>query len=368
MKNKKVLFIGSFKKTSKDGGVGGQMFACKTIIDSPISDSINWTLIDSTADSNILGSTYLRIKKALLRLLKFTYYIIFFKFDYVLIFVADGWSFWEKGFMSIIAKWFSKSKVILAPRSGFIINDIYNTGKLSKFIKFVFKKTDIIICQSNYWKEIFEKCINSKNNSKFIIIENMIDFDKYAKLSIRNVKENEKVTILFMAWVTRNKGIFELINAIKMLKKDKLNFKVIIAGKGDEYEKINDEIKLADLKEDVTLMGWVLGKSKLQLLAESDIFVLPTYFDGYPNSLLEAMASGKACVATRVGSIQDMISDMESGILIDKKNPNQLYESLKLLIHNPELRNKISLNARENIKNTNSISSGILKFENLFKK
>jgi glycosyltransferase involved in cell wall biosynthesis len=364
---KKILFIGSFKTTSKDGSVGGQMFACKTIVNSPISDSIDWTLIDTTADSNILATTYKRLRKALLRLIKFTYYIVFYKFDYVLIFVADGWSFWEKGFMSIIAKWLSKSKVIIAPRSGFIINDIDKNGTLSKFIKFVFKKNDVIICQSGYWKKEFENCIKSKNDSKFIIIENMIDFDKYAELPIRNLKVNEKVTILFMAWVTRNKGIFELINAVKMLKKDKLNFKIIIAGKGDEFEKIKEEIKLADLTEEITLMGWVLGSRKLELLAESDIFVLPTYFDGYPNSLLEAMASGKACVATKVGSIQDMISDMETGILIDKKNPNQLYDSLKILIQNPDLRYKISLNARENTKNTNSISTGILKFNNLFK-
>jgi glycosyltransferase involved in cell wall biosynthesis len=367
MKKKKVLFVGSFKTTSKDGGVGGQMFACKTIVNSPISDSINWTLIDTTADSNILASTDKRVRKAIIRLIKFTYYILFFKYDYVLIFVADGWSFWEKGLMTVIAKYFSNSKVIIAPRSGFIINDIDKEGLLSKFIKFVFRKTDVIICQSNYWKGLFEKSTLNKNNPKFVIIENMIDFDKYAELPIRNVKENEKVTILFMAWVTRNKGIFELIEAIKMLKKENFNFKVLIAGKGDDYEEINNELKLADLTNEVTLKGWVLGEKKLAILAESDIFILPTYFDGYPNSLLEAMASGKACVATNVGSIPDMLNNMETGILIDKKNHDQLFQGLKTLIQSPDLRREMSLKARVHVKETNSISSGISKFQNLFK-
>lgn len=367
MKKKKVLFVGSFKTTSKDGGVGGQMFACKTIVNSPISDSINWTLIDTTADSNIIASTYKRMTKALLRLIKFTYYIIFFKYDYILIFVADGWSFWEKGLMAVIANFFSNSKVIIAPRSGFIINDIDKGGMLSKFIKFVFRKADVVICQSNYWKRLFEKSTLITNNSKFIIIENMIDFDKYAALPLRDLNENEKVTILFMAWVTRNKGIFELIEAVKMLKKENVNFKVIVAGKGDDYERIVEEIKLADLKEEITLMGWVLGEQKLSILAESDIFVLPTYFDGYPNSLLEAMASGKACIATNVGSIPDMMSNMDTGILVDKKDYNQLFQGLKVLIQNPVLRGEMSLKAREQVKVTNSMDSGISKFQNLFK-
>jgi glycosyltransferase involved in cell wall biosynthesis len=195
----------------------------------------------------------------------------------------------------------------------------------------------------------------------------MIDFDKYAELPLRDLKEDEKVTILFMAWVTRNKGIFELIEAVKMLRKENFNFKVIIAGKGDDYEKIKDELKAANLTEDVVLKGWVLGDQKLAILTESDIFVLPTYFDGYPNSLMEAMASGKACIATNVGSIPDMINNMETGVLIDKKNHNQLYQGLKVLIQNVELRKEMSIKARKQVEGTNSINSGISKFQNLFK-
>lgn len=365
MRKKKIIFVGSFKPTSEDGSVGGQMFACKTIVNSAISDSVDWTLIDTTAVSNLLLSTYARAKKALLRVLKFTYYILFFKHDFVLIFVADGWSFWEKGLMAILAKYFTSSKVILAPRSGLIINDIKNNNNLTKFIKFVFKKTDFVICQSNLWKQLFEKTANQFNNSKYVVVENMIDFNKYAELPLGEVKENEKVTILFMAWVTRNKGIYELIEVVKMLKKDKLNFKVIIAGKGDEFEKINKEIKATNLTEFIELKGWVLGDQKLEILMESDIFVLPTYFEGYPNSLIEAMASGKACVATRVGSIPDIISDMETGILIEKQNVKQLYLGIKTLIQNGTLRNEMGIKARKHVSKTNSAIYFVTKLKEI---
>lgn len=360
-----VLFVGCFKETAKDGGVGGQLFACNTIVKSNLSDSVDWTLIDTTADSNILANIFSRLNKAIARLFKFSKKILFHEYDFILIFVADGLSFWEKGFMSLLAKIFTRSKVILAPRSGFIINDLNRKGFLSKFINLVFKKVDIVICQSRYWKNLFEICIAVKDDSRFVIIENMIDFENYSSFPIRNT--NGIVNILFMAWVTRNKGIYELIEAAKLLKEENFQFKLIIAGNGEDFENIRQEIELSKLTKYVEMKGWVIGPEKLQLLSESDIFVLPTYFDGYPNSLMEAMAAGKACVASNVGSIPDMIDQMESGIIIEKENHIQLYEGLKVLIENTELRISMSEKAREKIKTNNSIHIGISKFKNLFR-
>lgn len=365
-KKKKVLFIGSFLATSKDGGVGGQMFASKTIVNSSLTETIDWTLLDTTARSNILSSNFVRVYKAAIRLIKFLYYILFFRFDYILIFVGDGWSIWEKGLMSIFGKYLSKSKVILAPRSGFIINNINKEGNLKKFIQFVFKKVDIIICQSQYWKHLFENVAYNQSKSKFVVIENMIQFDDYKNIKIRDIEKDSPVTILFMAWVTRAKGIYELIEAIKMLVKDNLKFKVIIAGHGDEYETVKKNIDASNLNTFVEMKGWVLGDKKQTILKQSDIFVLPTYFEGYPNSLVEAMAAGKACIATKVGSIPDIINHKKTGLLIEKENSEQVYKTLSLLINNKDLRKNISINARKQIQNRNTIESGISKFKEIF--
>jgi glycosyltransferase involved in cell wall biosynthesis len=362
----KVLFVGSFKEVSKDGSVGGQMFACRAIINSNISDSVDWTLLDTTADGNVLASSYNRIRKASVRLFKFIFYILFFKYDYILIFTGAGWSFWEKGIMSLIAKNLSRAKIILAPRSGFIINDLSGNGRLSHFISLVIGKVDVVICQSSFWKTLFKKVAPIGCDTEFIVIENIIDIDKYAQLPVRCLEKNEKVTILFMAWVTRNKGIFELIEAIKLLKASKLKFNLIVGGKGDDYEIIKKEIKISGLSDCVDLKGWIIGDEKLAIIANADIFVLPSYFEGYPNALLEAMASAKACIATSVGSIPNMIENKNNGVLIQEQNQFQLFEALKLLIENPDMRYMMSLNARESVKRTNSSNIIINKYRALF--
>jgi glycosyltransferase involved in cell wall biosynthesis len=365
MRKKKTLFVGSFKSTSKDGSVGGQMFACKTIINSSVSDFVDWTLIDTTSDSNTLISFHKRFYKAFSRISRFIYYMVFYKYDSVLIFVADGLSFWEKGLMVVIAKYISNSKVIIAPRSGFIVNDIEQAGVLKRFVKTVFRKVDFVVCQSTTWKHLFEKTAEQINNDKYIVVENIIDFSIYEVLPLRFIENNEKITILFMSWVCRNKGVFELIEAVKMLEKEKLNFKLVIAGKGQEYEEIENLINSSNLREVIELRGWVLGNDKLTMLAGSDIFILPTYFEGYPNSLIEAMASGKACVASRVGSIPDIISDMETGILIEKQNASQLYTAIKTLIQDSTLRNAIGIQARKHVRETNSAIHFVTKFREI---
>lgn len=366
MKKRKILFVGSFK-TGKDGGWGGQLFACKTIVNSDLKHSVDWTLLDTTHDSNISSSKYRRIQKSVFRMIKFIYFTIFYKFDFFLIFVSDGWSFWEKGFMSILVKYFSNAKVVLAPRSGFIINDLNNKTKLSRFIKFVLQKSDFVVCQSNSWKLLFEKTSTQKNDKKYLVIENMIDYEKYAQLPLKNTYDNQIITILFLSWVTKSKGIYELIDAAKLLKKDGFDFKIIIGGKGEDFASVENEILTSNMSNYVSLEGWIVGDEKLKVLKESDIYVLPTYFEGYPNSLMEAMASSKACIGTRVGSIPDMIDHKINGLLIEKENHHELYLALKYLITHPIERVEMAQNAKVSIRNTNSIPIVISKFEKIFK-
>lgn len=361
LKKKNVLFVGSFISSGKDGSVGGQMFACRSLIQSELSDKVNWILLDSTADSNIIAPLFLRGLKAGRRCIIFLFHLIFSRVDTVLIFTADGASFVEKGSMLLLAKLFGK-RSILAPRSGIVIEDIKNSSFMRKFIPHVLKKADLIICQAETWKKFYAELISS-DDDKFVVIQNWIDPALYFQINKENISKD--IHVLFLSWVDANKGIFDLIKASAMIKNKKIEVTYHIAGDGNAMKKAMEEVGSNHLQENYKFHGWANLEKKIELLKVADIYVLPSYFEGFPNSLMEAMAAGKAVVATNVGAIPDMILNDNNGMIYEAGKVNELSATLDMLIHNSKKRTDLGNNARETIKRNNTIDIAVSKFEEI---
>ncbi|MEL4402955.1 glycosyltransferase, partial [Shewanella algae] len=92
-------------------------------------------------------------------------------------------------------------------------------------------------------------------------------------------------------------------------------------------------------------------------LSEADIFMLPSYAEGMPNSLMEAMASGVAGIATNVGAVEELILNEETGMLIQVKDPVGLRQALRQLIDDIDLRRHIVVQARKKIETNHSLES-----------
>lgn len=358
MDKKNVIFVGSFAESGVSGNVGGQMYASKLLIESKLAKDVHWLLIDSTASSNIKVPFNEKIWNATSRMIKLLNYLVFYKTDAVLIFVGHGMSFLEKGLMALLAKLFGK-KVILAPRSGFLKQNIKERRFLYRYIKFVFKKVDYIICQGKSWHQLFETQVGV-SPSKLVIVPNWIDSSVYRI----NVGKGEPIIITFLAWVDRSKGIYETIKLGAYLQ-DRYNVQLNIAGNGKDYENIKQLIQDENLGKTITLKGWVTGEDKIDLLAASHIFILPSYAEGMPNALLEAMASGLACVATKVGSIPDVIQHGTNGLLVDPGDENGLIQQVVRLLDSPVERDKMGRLAREDIDRKHSIDAAVQIFKRL---
>ena len=114
-----------------------------------------------------------------------------------------------------------------------------------------------------------------------------------------------------------------------------------------------------ELGDCVTETGWIGGGQKQKYLEECDIFVLPSYFEGQPVSVLEAMAGACGVVASAVGDIPDMIIDGETGLLSAAKDEKDLEEKLDRLLADPELCHRLGENARRKAEAEFSIESNI---------
>lgn len=358
-----VIFVGSFVRPDNGRIEGGQMYACSTLVEAPFSIPVKWIKIDSTASTNRHRSFAERAGGAVRRLLLFSKNMISRERRISLIFIADGFGFIEKGLMVLLAASLRRP-VVLAPRSGKIIDDVRRSRFMAWFVAFVARASSRIVCQGSQWAEFYGKLLDG-DVGKIVVIHNWVDAGRYADPVKGTQRDsNAGVVIVFIGWIERNKGIFELLQAMSKLRD--LDVRLIVGGQGADDEKFDEKIRELGLAGCVERAGWVSGDSKLQLLEAADIFVLPSYREGMPNALLEAMAAGLPCVATSVGSIPDVITNGETGLLVEPGDADELSRSLRRLIEDRSLRSELGVKAQCRIREEHSLDQAVTRFERIF--
>jgi glycosyltransferase involved in cell wall biosynthesis len=363
-RKKKVLFVGSFKEKAADGSVGGQMFACRTLIYSNLKDKIDFILIDSTAASVPVPPPYKRAWKALKRVFIFAGKLLFNKIDTVIIFSADGWSLKEKGLMVIIAKLFSV-KIIFAPRSGLILGEVARSSFTRHLLQRTLRRADIVICQGNTWRDFYIQ-FQPEKPEKFKVVINWIDTEKYRLVyQQRQAKQssgNGTMKLLFLGWLEAYKGISELLQTFDKLLNAGYKLEADIYGAGSLGDEIALKVKTLGIEDKFRLRGWADEATKLKALAETDIFVLPSFVEGIPNALIEAMACGLPCIGTTVGGIPDLIQSGTNGLIFNAGNVDELYQCIALFYENESQRNALGLKAYEFVHANCSIEYAVNYF------
>ncbi len=178
------------------------------------------------------------------------------------------------------------------------------------------------------------------------------DFDP-EKIAPHKIFEKVKTkTIVFAGRLVPMKDPLTLINAFKIVKRKIKNVSLIICGDGE----LIDECKKAS-KENVYFLGFV--DNIPSILKGADIYVQPSAYDPSPRSLLEAMAMGKPCIATRVGSVEHYLESC--GILVEPRNPEALAEKIIYLLENPEVAKELGKKARERMLREHDLEKNIEK-------
>ena len=338
------------------------MYACRTLLHSPLSAHVSWITLDSTMESLPPPSFGRRLLLAAKRVVVFFMLMFRRNLDGVLIFTADGLSFVEKGLMVLLARLCHK-RVLLSPRSGFALDDLQKSQFMRQYIPFVLRRCERIICQSDYWKQVYQ-AFSGLPESRFVVMKSWIDTAPYASLAAPTGVH--PVVVLFMGWIVRNKGIFDLVEAVHCFRDDLYGTRFVICGGGPELETLQQCIADLQLSSWFDFRGWVSGAEKLSLLQQAAIFVLPSYREGVPNALLEAMAAGRAVVATRVGGIPDLIVDEGMGRLVEAGDTHGLGKTLVELCHNPALCCTLGAKARQHILAHHDINQISYQFLDIF--
>jgi glycosyltransferase involved in cell wall biosynthesis len=142
------------------------------------------------------------------------------------------------------------------------------------------------------------------------------------------VGDGGKFTILFLARVEREKGIYEALDAFGILKSRYPFVRMIVAGDGPELE----PARRACDGERVTFTGRVRGETKYAVFRAADAYLFPSHHEGLPISVLEAMAYGLPVVTSCVGGLPDFFVDGQMGFMADSRDPEEYAELLERLI------------------------------------
>ena len=179
---------------------------------------------------------------------------------------------------------------------------------------------------------------------KILIYTTMFDGKSFTGLKRRVVGNG--VCLIFLSRLVREKGIYELLEAFQLLGLHHSDLRLVIAGNGPEEERIRNWVENRKMEDRVEMTGYIRGKEKILALLNSDIFVLPSYSEGCPVSLLEAMAAGLPVVTTAVGGIPQIIIEGQNGFLLYQGTPEMIANAVTKLLNDKPLRLKIGGNNR----------------------
>lgn len=355
-KKLRIVLVGATQGVGKQDVISGQAIACRTLLGSPLSNHVDWVVLDISSDNLFLSHPSLsqRLLSSVRRTATFLGIILGRELDGVLIFSSWGTSFLEKGMMVLAARLFGKT-VILSPRSGFILDDLEKSRFMRSFVPTVFRQCDIVMCQTQTWKQFYQS-ISGLPDNRFVVIPNWIDLEPYLHIPVQRKRADGRVSILFLGRIEHNKGVYDLAEAVKMFYDDLKYCRFIICGTGSEAETFKEKIADLALSHLFEFRGWVHGPEKIKAFQDADIFVIPSYREGLPNSLLEAMASGVAIVATEVGGIPDILND-NSGVLIQPGDVESLGRAIVELGKSAELREQFGQRARSHVLENHDINT-----------
>jgi len=177
------------------------------------------------------------------------------------------------------------------------------------------------------------------------------NFSKEEKRRIKaelGIKEDDFV-LLFVGRVVRDKGIDELVEAFEVLTRRFKNLKLLIVGDFEEHLNPLKRESIKILKSGRNIIQVGFQKDIRGYLAVSDVFILPSYREGLPNSLLEAGSFGLPLIASNINGCNEIVIDGENGLLVEPKSVDDIIKKITTLVENRELYNKLKLNIRDSI-------------------
>ena len=234
-------------------------------------------------------------------------------------------------------------------------------GWKKRLIEKVYNKCSVMIALSDEWKERLGMIVPTE---KIVVIEN---YSNIREETVKNIIKSEKTSAdSFFSEIGQRKGCYDIPGVVKKVVERFPKVKFILGGSGD-IEQIKELLRQKGVEKNVAFPGWVRGKEKDKLLRESDMFFLPSYNEGMPMSILDAMGYGLPIVSTHVGGIPKIVHNGKNGYLCEPGDVQAFSNALIEILINDESRKRFSNFSVEIVKKRYSFEEHINRLTRLYK-
>mgnify|MGYP005767307985 CR=1 FL=1 len=324
---KKILMCGSAR--TEKGGINSVI---DQLMNHKWDDNLEFSYLATHKSGNNITKIlfFINAYKQLKRLIKKN------SFDIIHIHMSYNGSFYRKYYVAKLCK--KNNKKIIIHLHGSEFKDFYNFGnrRRKNMIVELFSIADCTIVLGHDWEK-FIKSIALSANVK--VVNNAVKLPEY-KDRIRH----DKCTFLFLGALIKRKGVIDLLEALKKINMH--SYKLVIAGAGEEEALLKQFCEKNNMNNCVEFLGWIDNNYKPKLFEKVDVMVLPSYNEGLPIAILEALSFGLPIISTDVGSIKEAVENKKNGFLFRPGDIVALKESLEILINDIDLWKSFSISSR----------------------
>lgn len=329
----------------------GVTISTERLINSKLKDVYNlihFDISDKRNISNIGRLDFWNIYLALKQIFKLIFLHLKEKPDMVYLTIAqNGLAYLRDGLFILVTKLFSKAKVIIHLRGCYFKTFYKNTNvAMKRFIDLTMGYIDRVIVLGNSLKYIFELWFS---NDKIDVVPNGTPMNP--DVSDKFHRNKSEIQLAFLGNLFREKGIVETVEAMKYIREQDGRVRLKIAG---EWRKQDKDIKSGclnmternNLENCVEFCGVITEENKEKFLLDTDIFIFPSFYEGHPNVIIEAMAAGCPIISTDTGAIPETVINGVNGFIIEKGNSKAIAGAITKLIVNKELIQRMGKESR----------------------
>jgi glycosyltransferase involved in cell wall biosynthesis len=321
-------------------GMGGVRAVVRGYFDGGLFDRYHCVYVAS----HRAGSTWVKITTAVKAWFRVAFLLRHLESPLVHVQVASRGSFWRKFVVCWLARAAGRPYIFHLHGGGFSRFYDDESGWLARrLIRSTLQHASLVISLSEQWRErLLQICPLARVD----VLHNAVAIPDIQGL--RRLDDRDS-TLLFLGHLLRDKGVYDLVRAFARVAARFPQAKLVLGGTGD-LEGVQQLAAQLEISDRLSCPGWLGPDRKSAALASSLIFLLPSYHEGMPMALLEAMSWGLPVIATPVGGIPQVIDHEVSGLLVAAGDIEGLARQIERLLADTVLRERLGANARARIE------------------